>query len=102
MSIVPRRYLNICFTPVQCLRVEAELCLANKLTENAMSGRVQLARYINAPMALRYGTSGPSNSSPLSLRRNGSFFSSNERTTMGVLTGYALSIINRLRIFLNI
>ena len=28
-----------------------------------MSGRVQLARYISAPLALRYGTSGPSNSS---------------------------------------
>ena len=26
-----------------------------------MSGRVQLARYISAPIALRYGTSGPSN-----------------------------------------
>ena len=28
-----------------------------------MSGRVQLARYIGAPIALRYGTSGLSNSS---------------------------------------
>ena len=37
--------------------------LANKLTKKAMSELVQLARYISAPIALRYGTSGPSNSS---------------------------------------
>ena len=47
--------------PFQCLRVGTELYLANKLTEKAMFGRVQLARYISAPIALRYGTSGPSN-----------------------------------------
>ena len=45
--------------PFQCLRVGDELYLANKLTENAISGRVLLARYINTPIALRYGTSGP-------------------------------------------
>ena len=36
-----------------------ELYLANKLTERAMFEYVQLARYISAPIALRYGTSGP-------------------------------------------
>ena len=45
----------------QCLRVGAELYLANKMTEKTMFGRIQLARYISAPIALRYGTSGPSN-----------------------------------------
>ena len=38
-----------------------------------MSGRVQLTRYISAPIALRYGTSRPSNSSFFSQGRNGSF-----------------------------
>ena len=43
----------MCLTPFQCLRVGEELYLANKLTENAMSGLVALARYISAPIALR-------------------------------------------------
>jgi hypothetical protein len=60
-------------TPFQCLRVGAELYLANKLTENAISGRVQFARYIKAPIALRYGTSGPRISSSFSRGRNGLF-----------------------------
>ena len=47
--------------------------MANKLTEKAISGLVQLVRYISVPMALRYGTSGPSNSSPFSQGRNESF-----------------------------
>ena len=37
--------------------------IANKLIEKGMFGRVQLARYISAAIALRYGTLGPSNSS---------------------------------------
>ena len=37
----------------------SELNLANRLVGNTISGRVQLARYIRAPIALRYGTSGP-------------------------------------------
>ena len=51
-----------------------ELNLANKLVANAISGQVQLARYIRAPIALRYGTSGPRTSSLSSRGRNGFFF----------------------------
>ena len=47
--------------------------VANKLTEKAMFGRVQLARYISAPITLRYGTLGPSNSPSFSQWRNGLF-----------------------------
>jgi len=46
----------MCLPSFQCLRVGAELHLANKLTENAMCG---CTRYVRAPIALRYGTSGP-------------------------------------------
>ncbi len=53
----------MCLIPFQCLRVGDELNLANRLTAKAISGRVQLARYIRAPIALRYGTSGPTISS---------------------------------------
>ena len=64
----------MCLIPFQCLRVGAELYLANKLKEKKISWRVQLAGYISEPMILRYGTSGPSNSSPFSQGRNESFF----------------------------
>jgi hypothetical protein len=37
----------------------AALYPANRFTAKAISDRVQFARYISAPMALRYGTSGP-------------------------------------------
>ena len=48
----------------QCLRVGTELYLANKLTgKKTMPERVQLEKYISAPITLRYGTSRPSNSS---------------------------------------
>ena len=66
--------------------------LANKLTEKAMSGRVKFARYISAPIALRYGTSRLSNSSFSSLGRNGSLVTSSNLTTMGELRGCDLSI----------
>src|SRR4051812_25869450 len=68
--------------------------LASKLTANAMSGLVHFAGYISAPMALRYGNSGPniSSSSPLGL--NGSLSLSRDLTTIGVFDGYALSILN--------
>ena len=80
MSLVPQRYCNICLISFQCLLVGAELYLASKLTENAMSGLVQFARYISALIALRYGTSGPSDSSFSYLGRNGSLFTSSEQT----------------------
>jgi hypothetical protein len=57
----------------QCLRVGAKLYLASKLTENAISGRMQFSRYIGASIALRYGTSGPRFSSSSSPRRKWSF-----------------------------
>ena len=44
----------MCFNPLQCLLVGAELYLANKLTANVISCLVVLARYISAPIALRY------------------------------------------------
>ncbi|KAK9114389.1 hypothetical protein Syun_021186 [Stephania yunnanensis] len=66
MSLVPRRYRKTCLIPFQCLRVGEELYLASRLTAKAMSGLVQFARYISAPIALKYGTSGPSSSSSLS------------------------------------
>ena len=64
--MVPLRYLNTCLIPFQCLRVGQELNLANKFTAKAISGLVLFARYISAPMALRYGTSRPKNSSSFS------------------------------------
>ena len=55
------------FNPILMPFSGAELYLASKLIENAMSSLVQFARYISAPIALRYGTFGPSNSSFSSL-----------------------------------
>ena len=58
------------FDTIPMSQVGVELYLANKLIEKAISRRVQLARYISAPIASRYGTSGPSASSPFSQGRN--------------------------------
>ena len=80
----------MCLIPLQYLWVRAELYLANKLIEKTISGRVQLARYINAPMTLRYDTLGPSNYC----------FTSSERTTIEELQGCALSIQKCFKIFL--
>jgi hypothetical protein len=90
----------MCLIPFQCLRVGAELYLANKLTENDMSGLVLLARYINAPIALKYGTSGPRIYSLSSFGRKQSFFISRDRTTIGELNECALSMLNRFRTFI--
>ena len=98
MSLVPRRYHNIYLISFQCLLVGIELYIANKLIENAMFGRVQFARYISAPIALRYGTSRPSNSS-FFLGRNESLFTSSERTTIGELVRCDLYIYNRFNTF---
>ena len=38
-----------------------ELYLASKLTKNVLSNIVQFTKYINASIALRYGTYGPNN-----------------------------------------
>ena len=59
MSIVPRRYSKTSLTPFQCHIVGAELHLANKLIEKAISGLVHCPKYNKVPIALRYGTSGP-------------------------------------------
>jgi hypothetical protein len=40
----------------------AALCLARQFTTNAMSGLLLFARYIKAPMTLRYGYSAPKTS----------------------------------------
>lgn len=56
--VVPRRYWDICLTPFQCLWVGEELYLAFRLTENAITGHLLLARSISALITLRYGTSG--------------------------------------------
>ena len=76
----------------QCLWVEAELYLTNKLTEKAMSRHVQLARYISELITQRYGTLGPSNSLFFSQGQNGSFFTSSDQTTIRELKGCTLSI----------
>jgi hypothetical protein len=52
-TIQDLRYLNTILTPTQCRFVGAALRFASRFTANAMSSRVLLARYINAPMALR-------------------------------------------------
>ena len=57
-----------------------------------MFRHVQLARYISAPIALIYGTLGPSNSSHFLQGRNGSFFTSNDYKTIGEVKGCTLSI----------
>ena len=64
-----------------------------------MSGLVQLARYIRAPMALRYGNSESRISSFSSQGRNGSVSILSDLTTIGVLKGFALSILKRFKIF---
>ena len=66
-----------------------------------MFGRIQFARYISAPIALRYDTSVPRNSSSFSQGKNGSFFTSSDQTTVGELKGCALSI-KTLQNFLNV
>ena len=68
-----------------------KLYLAKKLIEKAISGQVQLARYISTSMTLKYDILGPIYSS-FSQGRNGSFVTSNEQTTIEELKGYALSI----------
>ena len=83
---------NICLISFQCLLVGAKLYLASKLTKNVMFGLIQFARYFSAPIALRYGTYRPNNSSFSFLGWNGSLFTSSEQTTMLELTGYDLSI----------
>ena len=50
-----------------------------------MCGYVHLVRYIGAPIALRNGTSGPSNSSLYSQESNESFFSLSDQATIGEL-----------------
>jgi hypothetical protein len=66
--------------------------LANKLTANAISSLEQFARYISAPIALRYGTSKSRIYSSSSSGRKKFLFISNDRTIIRVLKGWALSI----------
>ncbi|KAL6557351.1 hypothetical protein OROMI_017701 [Orobanche minor] len=71
-----------------------ELNLASKFTAKAISDRVQLARYMRAPIALRCGISGPTSSSFSSFDLNGSFSTLSVLPTIGVLKGVALSMWN--------
>ena len=64
-----------------------------------MSGLVQFSKYINAPIAAKYGVSGPKYFSPSSHGLNSSFFGSNDHTTIGELSGWAASIEKRLSSF---
>jgi hypothetical protein len=65
--------------------VGATLNLASKFTAKAISGLVLFARYISAPIALRYGYSEPNTYSPSCHGRNGPESFSKALTTMGVL-----------------
>ncbi|KAL4577145.1 hypothetical protein LXL04_013248 [Taraxacum kok-saghyz] len=87
----------MCLIPFQCLFVGDELNLANKFTAKEMSGLVQLVRYISAPIALRYGTSGPRTSSFSSQGRYGYLSIFNDLTTIGVLKELALFILKRFK-----
>ncbi|GKC33676.1 hypothetical protein Tco_1046060 [Tanacetum coccineum] len=89
----------MCLIPFQCLFVGDELNLANKLTAKEMSGLVQFVRYIRAPIALKYGTSGPRISSSSSQGQNGSLPTLSDLPTIGVLKGFSLSILNRFKSF---
>ncbi|GJX90614.1 hypothetical protein Tco_0343940 [Tanacetum coccineum] len=84
---------------MKCLFVRDGLNLANKLTAKEMSGLVQIVRYIRAPIALKYGTSGPRTSSSSSHGRNGSLSTLSDLLTIEVLKGFALSILNRFKSF---
>ncbi|KAM2991737.1 hypothetical protein FF2_005426 [Malus domestica] len=59
----------------------------DKLTEKAIFGLVHCAKYNKAPIALKYGTSGPRTISSSSFGHNGSFLMSKERTIIGLLSG---------------
>jgi hypothetical protein len=67
--------------------VGVKLYLANKLTAKAISSLEQFARYISAPVALRYGTFKPRISSSFSSGRKRSLFVSNDQTIIRVLKG---------------
>jgi hypothetical protein len=77
----------------------ATLYLASKLTAKAISDLVLLARYIITPMTLRYGYSEPNTSSTSWRGRNRSISFSKALTTMRVLDGYTLSVLNFSNIF---
>jgi hypothetical protein len=72
----------------------AAVYLASRFTAKVISGLVLLARYISAPMTLRYGYSELNTCSPSWRGQNRSISFSKALTTMRVLDGYALSILN--------
>jgi NhaP-type Na+/H+ or K+/H+ antiporter len=79
--------------------VGAALYFPSKFTVKTISGLVLLARYISALMTLRYGYSEPNTSSSSWRGRNGSVSFYKALTIMGVLDGYALSLLNFSNIF---
>jgi hypothetical protein len=64
-------YCKIFFILFQRRMVGVVLCVASKLTANAISGLLLFARYVSDPMTLRYENSGLNTSSPSSLGPNG-------------------------------
>ena len=72
---------------------------ASKLTKKAMSGLVLLARYINAPIALKYGTSGLRICSFSSRGQKGSLFTSSDLTTIGLVKECALSLLSTFSLY---
>ena len=64
--------------------------MTNKLTGKIIYERVQLTKYISAPMTLRNGTSGLSNYSPFHKDEMSLFFKSSEQTTIRELKECAL------------
>jgi hypothetical protein len=64
-------YRKIFFILFQRCMVGVVLCVASKLTTNAISGLFLFARYMSAPITLWYENSGPNTSSPSSLGPNG-------------------------------
>ena len=69
----------LCLISLQYFFVREKLYIVNKFTENAICGIILLARYINASIALRYGTYGPKSYLLSSQGRNISFFTSSDQ-----------------------
>ena len=72
----------MCLISFQCFLVGSELNRANKFTAKTISDLVHCAKYIKAPIALKYGTSGSSISSSGSLGQNESLWGLSDRTTI--------------------
>lgn len=79
------------FIICQCLLLGSVLYFASRFTVNAMSGLVQFAKYMSAPIALKYENSGPRTSTPSSLGLYRSLSYCKDLSTIGTFEGYAFS-----------